>query len=194
METNLIICGDNSEVLATFPDGCVDAIITDPDYKKSVIDIETWWRICNGNILAFCDPARRYFKPDAIHHWVKPISTKNTSKNMSNFVEEILVLRRGGVFNAEGQWANRCGVWFDVVEGKLLHPHQKPLALICRLIEVYTKPGDVILDPFCGSGTVLLAAKLLGRKYIGIEKSKEYCELSQRRVDGANVPLPGFEK
>jgi DNA modification methylase len=180
---NNVIHANNNDILPTYSDDFFDAIVTDPDYKKSVIDLREWRRICKGNILAFCDPIRRYFDPDEIHHWVKPISTKNTSRRMSNFVEEILVIRQGKTFNSDGQWANRCGVWFDVVEGKLLHPHQKPLALICRLIEVYTNPGDVILDPFCGSGTVLVAAKMLGRQYIGMDVDSECVRISNERLE-----------
>ena len=63
------------------------------------------------------------------------------------------------------------------------HPTQKPLYLLERIIEASTNPGDVILDPFCGSSTTGVAAKLLGRKYIGIDKEKDYIELSIKRLE-----------
>lgn len=64
-------------------------------------------------------------------------------------------------------------------EGK--HPTQKPLGLLKRIIEASTHEGDIILDPFNGSGTTGIAAKLLNRKYIGIEREIEYLELTKRR-------------
>lgn len=57
------------------------------------------------------------------------------------------------------------------------------------LIKTYTEENDTILDPFMGSGTTLVAAKLLGRKAIGIEISKEYCQSTITRLDEINLPL-----
>lgn len=51
------------------------------------------------------------------------------------------------------------------------------------LIELVTKKGQLVLDPFCGSGTTLLAAKLLERKFIGIEKENQFYETSKKRVE-----------
>ena len=62
------------------------------------------------------------------------------------------------------------------------YPTQKPLLLLERIIELVTHEGDTVLDPFCGSGTTCVAAKLLGREYIGIDKSREAAELSRRRL------------
>lgn len=61
------------------------------------------------------------------------------------------------------------------------HPTQKPLELLEKIILASTNEGDLILDPFNGSGTTGIAANKLNRKYIGIEKEKEYLELSKRR-------------
>lgn len=63
------------------------------------------------------------------------------------------------------------------------YPTQKPILLLERIIELVTNEGDIVLDPFCGSGTTLVSAKLLNRKYIGIDQTKEAIELSKRRVD-----------
>lgn len=62
------------------------------------------------------------------------------------------------------------------------YPTQKPIMLLERIIEISTDSGDCVLDPFCGSGTTLVAAKLLGRSYIGIDISPEAVELSRRRL------------
>lgn len=48
---------------------------------------------------------------------------------------------------------------------------------------------DLVLDPFCGSGTTLCAARMLGRKYIGIEREAEYVEIAARRVEAWTMPL-----
>lgn len=63
------------------------------------------------------------------------------------------------------------------------YPTQKPIELLEQIITISTDEGDLILDPFCGSGTTLVSAKLLNRNYIGIDISKEAVELSQSRLD-----------
>ncbi len=62
------------------------------------------------------------------------------------------------------------------------YPTQKPILLLERIIEISTDIGDCVLDPFCGSGTSLVAAKLLNRTYIGIDISQAAVELSQERL------------
>ena len=64
------------------------------------------------------------------------------------------------------------------------YPTQKPLALMERLIEVCTEPGDLVLDPFCGSGSTLVAAKQLGREFIGFDLSGEAVRISNERIAG----------
>lgn len=62
------------------------------------------------------------------------------------------------------------------------YPTQKPLLLLERIVELVTEQGDLVLDPFCGSGTTCVAAKMLRRKYIGIDKSEDAVELSKGRI------------
>lgn len=62
------------------------------------------------------------------------------------------------------------------------HPCQKPIKLMRYLIQTCTKEGDVVLDPFAGSGTSLVAAKNLGRKYIGIEREEKYVAMINKRL------------
>lgn len=62
------------------------------------------------------------------------------------------------------------------------HPTQKPEKLIAKLILASSKAGDVIFDPFAGSGTTCVVAKKLGRQYIGVEIDKEYCLLAAKRL------------
>ena len=66
--------------------------------------------------------------------------------------------------------------------GKVDHPTQKPLITARRPIEFSTAPGDLILDPFMGSGTTLRVAKDMGRRAIGIEIEARYCEIAAKRL------------
>ncbi len=68
---------------------------------------------------------------------------------------------------------------------KRTHPTQKPTGLLEIIIKKFTKPNTIILDPFCGSGTTCVAAEMLGRRWIGIDVSKKWCELSRRRIEVA---------
>jgi site-specific DNA-methyltransferase (adenine-specific) len=63
------------------------------------------------------------------------------------------------------------------------HPCQMPLALLERIVRVSSNPGDLVLDPFAGSGTTLAAAKKLGRHYVGIELSENYADLIRQRLE-----------
>ena len=63
-----------------------------------------------------------------------------------------------------------------------VHETQKPLDLMLRLVELFTDPGEIILDPFCGSGTTGVAALRLGRRFIGIEKDAKYARVAQDRL------------
>lgn len=65
---------------------------------------------------------------------------------------------------------------------KLVHPNQKPLALIEELVRDYSSEGDLVVDSFTGSGTTLIACKRHGRRFIGFELSEEYAALATRRA------------
>ncbi len=72
--------------------------------------------------------------------------------------------------------------------GDKAHPTQKPEALLYRILLACTKPGDVVLDPFFGTGTTGAVAKRLRRHWIGIEREETYCDAAQTRIDAA-LPL-----
>jgi len=67
-------------------------------------------------------------------------------------------------------------------DGKKIHPTQKPEALLHRVIMSSTKPGDIILDPFFGTGTTGAVAKRLGRNYVGIERQQDYIDAATARI------------
>ena len=70
-----------------------------------------------------------------------------------------------------GKWEKSCGK----------HPTQKPLGVLARIIQASTEPNSWILDPFSGSGTTGIAANLLGRNYLGLEKDKDFLLMSKKR-------------
>ncbi|MEX3007969.1 site-specific DNA-methyltransferase [Hoeflea sp. TYP-13] len=73
-------------------------------------------------------------------------------------------------------------------DGKKIHPTQKPEALLARVLMSSSKPGDVVLDPFFGSGTTGAVAKRLGRHFVGIEREQDYIDAAQKRIAGV-TPL-----
>jgi modification methylase len=73
--------------------------------------------------------------------------------------------------------------------GKKLHPTQKPEALLARVILASSRPDDVVLDPFCGTGTSCAVAKRLGRRFLGIEREAEYANAARARVASMR-PVP----
>jgi site-specific DNA-methyltransferase (adenine-specific) len=73
--------------------------------------------------------------------------------------------------------ANRLGE-----RGSRVHPTQKPLNLMLDLIDDFTDPGDIILDPYCGSGTTGVACIMRGRRFIGIERDPKHAETARKRL------------
>ena len=74
-------------------------------------------------------------------------------------------------------------------DGKKLHPTQKPEALLARVILASSRPDDLVLDPFCGTGTTGAVAKRLGRRFVGIEREQAYAKAGQKQIDAVR-PLP----
>jgi site-specific DNA-methyltransferase (adenine-specific) len=74
------------------------------------------------------------------------------------------------------------GNWIGPVVTDGLHPTGKPVAAVNLLIQRHSDAGDLVLDPFAGSGTTLVAAKQLGRRAIGIEQREDYCEVAAKRL------------
>ncbi|MET3349061.1 UNVERIFIED_ORG: DNA modification methylase [Arthrobacter sp. UYEF1] len=75
----------------------------------------------------------------------------------------------------------------NVSAEKTEHPCQLPLGMVSKIIAGASKPGDLVLDPFLGSGTIAVAAKLEGRDYLGIELDEDYAALSARRLAATQV-------
>lgn len=83
-------------------------------------------------------------------------------------------------FNNNGQMIFNCFDWTRELGATKIHDTQKPIPLLERLIEIFTDPGDVVIDPCAGSGSTRRAAANLGRKAYGFEVNKKFVELSKK--------------
>jgi len=190
---------DTFRFIKGIPDGSIDAVITDPPYDfdyQEINDLQREFeRVTNyGLIIVFCPPENQWQifpKSDQYLFWVKPISTKNTSKNYARFVEMIQVCGKN-TWNHDRHWSQYNNVFTDLVESKK-HPYQKPLSLMTRLVLNHTNEGDVVLDPFMGSGTTGLACIQNGREFIGIEQDFEKFRLATGRLHDYESRNDGVE-
>lgn len=106
--------------------------------------------------------------------------------------------KRKGIKSQEK--GKRFNIWTYAIGGQnsskdkdaFNHPAIFPEALARDHIISWSNPGDIVLDPMCGSGTTLKMAVEQGRQYIGIDISQEYVDLAEKRVAGARIPLPGL--
>jgi DNA modification methylase len=175
----MIYHGDGLEVMKSQK---WDHIITDPDYPNQP-NSKLYRAQCDGNIILFCDPLKRPegLDPDEVLFWMKPISTKWSTKRCNRFVEEILIYRGEPSVFTPIHWSSMTGVFTDAFVDKPNHPYAKPISMMEKLVLMYTKPGDLVFDPFCGSGTVGVACKRHGRRYVGVEQNKEFYDLAVSR-------------
>jgi len=183
-----VIHGNSFELLKDIASGSVQAIITDPPYDFTHDDMamlnDEFLRITKGSIIIFCPPENQWYTgvnekmPEPEYaFWIKPISTKNTSRKYSRFVEMIMMWHKPeAVWDSTRHWSQYTNTFNDRVEVKATHPFTKPLSLMRRLIENHTNKGDIILDPFAGSGSTLKVARMCDRQFIGIEKEQKYID------------------
>jgi site-specific DNA-methyltransferase (adenine-specific) len=144
--------------------------------------------------------------------WFKPNASPNLSGRVFTASHETLIWARRErdsrhVFNyqdmRESAWDDRLknpgkqmrSVWaigaargVEKTQGR--HPTQKPLALLDRIVRASTHPGDLVLDPFTGSGTTGVAAVSLGRRFVGFELDEEYVLLAKRRLTETTAAPP----
>ena len=97
--------------------------------------------------------------------------------------------KTGGMGKKNGQ-LNRAltNVWYDISpivpwsKEKVQHPTQKPVQIMERIVKIWSNPGDVVLDPFMGSGTTGIAALNLDRKFLGVESNSDYYKIANKRL------------
>ena len=122
--------------------------------------------------------------------WVKPDAQPQFSGDRPGMgYETIVATHAAGRCRWNG--GGRVGV-FNFVKntpGGSEHPTTKPVPLMLELVELFTDPGDLILDPFCGSGTTGVACIRLGRRFIGIEKDAKYAAIARERLEAESRGL-----
>jgi DNA modification methylase len=187
--------GDCREILPTLPK--VDLVLTDPPYGvgKRYASYEDTQQNLSGLIpLIFVagkvivtpgvNNVHEYPKPEWILCWWKPNAMVRSAVANANIWEPILVYGCGYVFG-------RDGIEVCLTPQPIGHPCPKPIKLFRWLISKVE--ANLILDPFMGSGTTLVAAKELGRRAIGIEIEEKYCEIAVKRLSqevlfGVEIP------
>jgi site-specific DNA-methyltransferase (adenine-specific) len=207
---NELIRDDCLNVLKRLPDQSIDLCCTDPPYG---IGIARTGRLGNTRFVPkawdAAIPPRRYFDEmlrvsrsqiiwGGIHftRYLPPsrcwlVWWKNDGLPRNTFADCELAWtsfdKPAQVFNS--RWR---GFVRDSREPRVPHPTQKALAIMSWCIHEFSKPGDLVLDPFAGSGTTLVAAKLLDRRYIGIEQDRDYIAIARYRLRHSASEQPTF--
>ena len=205
---NQIICGDCLEVMKDWPDKCVDLVLTDPPYNVG-IDYDTvkderkdyadwcdrWFAEVHRtsfSVMFTCGIANLSYwlnkNPRWVIAWIKSISMRRITIGF-NCWEPVLL------------WGKpKLNIYRDIIESPTIpqkdngHPTPKPIALYEKFVIGFTESENLILDPFCGSGTTCVAAKKLGRRYIGIDISEEYCQIARDRLEAVDTGVPVKEQ
>jgi len=204
---NTIIHADCIKALPMLPDRSVGFILTDPPYITNYQsrdgrrvpgdDNDTWLKPAFAQMYrvlandSFCVSFYGWPKADRfmqayraagfriVGHLMFPKSYASSTRFLRYQHESAHLLAKGNPRQPERPIA-------DVIEwkytGNKLHPTQKPLSALLPLVETFSQPESTVLDPFAGSGSTLLAAKKLGRSYIGIELDATYHRIARDRL------------
>ena len=204
---NQIVCGDCLEVMKDWPDNCVDLVLTDfpygvgieydtfvdtPENVKALVHkaMPELLRVSRRLVLT-CATRQQCFYPEPT--WVLCwLNRAGCYCNPWGFTcwQPILV------YGKDPYLEHRMGSRPDVIEHsesseKNGHPCPKPIMFWKKLLlRCSVDANDLILDPFCGSGTTCVAAKMLGRRYIGIDISPEYVKISRERLAAIDTGVP----
>lgn len=211
LEVNRIYCVDALQAIRDIDDDSIDLVITDPPYGDNVgygrmnkeiennetplLNCQMLWELQrvlknDRTIYNFTNWKHYPFLTEFIIRYtcfkVKQMIVCNKSHwgmgySFRNKHELILVLEKGNpVYNFKDI---PNVIDFDMLtHDENTHPHQKPEEIIRKLIQHSSNPGDLILDPFFGSGSTCIACKQCNRKYIGFEIDKNYYEQAQKRL------------
>ena len=115
--------------------------------------------------------------------WDKVMHGMGDCKAQFAPTHENVVFAVKGKFSFPGKRPRDVVTYHKLASGEMIHPTEKPVGLLTSLVNAVTKPGDLILDPFAGSGSTLVAAKKSGRRFIGVELDDEYYEKARRRIE-----------
>jgi site-specific DNA-methyltransferase (adenine-specific) len=205
--TNTLLNADCLNTLPTLPESSIDFILTDPPYLvryrsrdgRTIAndDNDTWLKPafaemhrvlkCDSFAVSFYGwPAADKFLAAYREAGFRPVGHLTFPKGYASSTGYIRSEHENAHLLVKGNpW--RCDSTIaDVLPwrytGNRLHPTQKPLEALEPLIAHFCPQGGIVLDPFAGSGSTLMAAKSLGRSYIGIELDANYHALAQRRL------------
>lgn len=204
---NTILLGDCCLVMQQFPANSIDLILTDPPYlinyhsrdgRTIAGDTSDAWlfpafaeayRVLRAS--GFCISFYGWSKADRyLAAWreagLRPVGHLVWVKSYASGAGFVQYRHVQAYLLAKGNPSRPVSPISDVQEwrytGNRFHPNQKPVVALLRLVRAFSRPGEIVLDPFCGSGSVPLAAKLLGRRYIGIELREDYRVIAQERL------------
>ena len=200
--TNTIVCGDAVERLSVLPDGAVDVVMTDPPWPETAVDfgidpdqlLIMWTAACKEIcritnrlvVILGCDTNPNFLAPITLPFfrviWLRRIPpVYRGSLLYGSDVAYLFGHRRlNGVHRVIGGEIN-SGIR---PRGDNPHPCFRNLNHMRKLVEYLSKPGQFVVDPFCGSGTTCQAAKDLHRLYYGIDENSEYVAYAINRLKG----------
>jgi adenine-specific DNA-methyltransferase len=204
---NQVISGDCLAVLPQLPAGSVDMVLTDPPYlvryqsrdgrRVANDDTDTWlapaftelYRVLRRDrfCVSFCGftQAERFLAVwkaagfRVLEHIVWRKRYPSSTGFVRRFHEQAYLLAKGSpkrpqvLLPSVLEWRYTTNI---------LHPTQKPVGALMPLVMAYSQIGDVVLDPFAGSGSTAVASELLGRRYIAIELSEEYARIAREQL------------
>lgn len=209
-----IYCGDARGIVPALETASVDLVLTDPPYgyqqssqrraKRSKHDPGR-----DGNFVQIVgddvpfDPAPLLRFPRVAlfgaNHFADRLppspswivwDKRNGSAPDDNADAELVWTNLGGTIRTYRQCWRGVAREDDALDPhKHVHPTQKPVKMMLWFLERYTRPGDLVLDPYMGSGPIAQACHLSGRRYIGIEIEERYCEIAVRRLQQSVLPL-----
>lgn len=211
---NQVVTGDCVTVLKNIESESVNFVLTDPPYLVNY-QSRDGRKVYNDDNAAWLKPAfaevARVLKPDSFcvsfYGWNKaekfltawksvglyPVGHFVWVKRYASRSRFVLYSHESAYLLAKGHPARPRIILPDVLQwkysGNRFHPTQKPVRALTPIIKAYTKPGDIVLDPFAGSGTTAVAAKYLGRKFIGIELNSDYAAIAARRLRALDAIL-----
>jgi DNA modification methylase len=151
------------------------------------------WKNCTEDIWFFTNSFDYTFNVDEVKIRRKVIAPyKDELRNPKDWE-----LKKNGKFRD----TSPSNIWTDIsvpfwsMSENTEHPTQKPEKLLAKIILASTNKGDLVFDPFVGSGTTAVVAKKLGRKYVGVEIDEVYCSLALKRLDIAETDkkIQGYE-
>lgn len=147
-------------------------------------------RVCGGNIITWTSQsllttyiglAEKLKRKWDLQFYHKSNAIPANFNHLMNDTEYIIIML-GGAFVNRLEYTKYRKYYIGQVQPNNGHPTPKPVGVLANQIEVFSDPGNLVLDCYAGSGSSLVAAKALGRRYIGIEIEPKYVEIAEQRL------------